>query len=69
MSITSTPTGRTRHRVHKTLLGKELVVLQVEWRVKGSQSDYHGLSSDVNHVTWQDARLEDISVWDAAWPR
>jgi hypothetical protein len=57
-------TGRTMHRLHRTLFGKNLLVLQVEVHRTGT---YHcpdpqdwGMSWDVDEKFWRDATVTDL---------
>lgn len=63
--MTHTPTGRTRHRVHKPWRGPLLLVLQVEERVTGESWTMVGGHCDsrpVDRLVWRDATLEDLTV-------
>lgn len=64
MSTTMTATGRIRYRVHKPLFRAAVVVVQVEWRIKGTYHDQHGMGTDFNYLEWRDARIQDLTATD-----
>lgn len=57
-------TGKTRHRIHKPLFGKSMMVAQVEVSRKGWARDMepsgYMSSSWVEDSYWRDMRVEDM---------
>lgn len=66
MSVTVTPTGRTRLRVHKTMFHPTVLVFQLEFKHEGFICDPSpmGGTIDINHTVWKDATVGDVTVWD-----
>lgn len=62
MFETRTPTGRTRHRLHKPLFGKPMLVLQVELFVQNAWYDGAGPPDYwPDHTMWVDALPEHVT--------
>jgi len=61
MAVTVTKTGKTRYRVHKTMTGKELVVLQVEEHFTGYYLPFEDFSVSMDELRWRDATVQDIT--------
>jgi hypothetical protein len=61
---TRTLTGRVRHRAAKTFSRRVLLVLQVEerWQGRGVDEDCDGYN--YNELTWRDATVEDLSLFE-----
>lgn len=59
-------TGRKRYRVHKSIFGKHLLVLQLEEHVTGTSFDMEPNgwvdSRDYDFKHWRDANIEDITL-------
>lgn len=56
------PTGRTRYRQQRRMLGPPLIVLQVEVTFSDGPGDSNGLPEYLGGTTWVDARLEHLSL-------
>ena len=59
--ITETLTGRTRVRVQRRFLRRDLLVLQVEYERTGHEIDGWGGTDIINIRNWRDACVEDIT--------
>ncbi|UTC27944.1 hypothetical protein [Stenotrophomonas phage A1432] len=56
------PTGKTRHRIHKTLFREPVLVLQVELSYPDGPGDSYGLPEYLAGRMWVDARMEHLSI-------
>lgn len=54
-------TGMTRHRVQNRFLRSPVLVLQVEYTVKGFEHDSYGSTRDIDYIDWRDATVEDLT--------
>ena len=59
--ITTKLTGKTRCRVMNRFLRKNVLVLQVEYTVKGFKHDSYGGVNLIDDVEWRDATVEDLT--------
>ena len=55
-------TGMTRYRVLNRFLRKNVLVLQVEYTVKGFEHDSYGGVHWIDDVEWRDATVEDLTA-------
>ena len=55
MGNTREPTGRTRHRTYKRWFGPPLLVLQREYRYRGTEHDANGSWREYDFKLWEDA--------------
>jgi hypothetical protein len=54
-------TGVTRYRVQNRFLRSSVLVLQVEYTVKGFEHDSFCSTNDVDYIGWRDATVEDLT--------
>ena len=60
--MSETLTGNTRCRSQKRLFREPLLVLQVEVRREGYDSDPDGCAGYYDYTAWRDARVEDLPL-------
>lgn len=60
--MSETLTGNTRCRIQKRLFREPLLVLQVEVRREGYDSDPDGCGGYYDYTAWRDARVEDLPL-------
>lgn len=65
VEMATTPTGRIRYKAKPRLFRKQLVIVQIEERVKGRHEDEHGLGPEYDYCRWRDATVEDLTVKEA----
>jgi hypothetical protein len=55
-------TGKTRHRIDRRIFGSDKIILQVEERCTGFESDdyFNSPPNDVDYLRWRDALPEDL---------
>jgi len=53
-------TGVTRYRVQNRFLRSPVLVLQVEYTVKGFEHVYYCSTNSVDYIGWRDATVEDL---------
>ena len=55
-------TGRKRYRILNRMFRKSVLVLQLEWQVKGSQTNIYGdFGPMFDCLVWRDAAVEDLT--------
>lgn len=59
-------TGRSRVREQKRWFAQSMLVMQVEVRVTGTETDWVGGARVLDYTEWRDAQITDLAVFDIA---